>query len=265
MLSALRYGARSVLTFSRPWLFLFLGTVSTVLIVMIYNYFAQQLAVAMGPRAPRTLTLFGAQLQVINAFALMFLSIPVAAQFAQEYRYRTLTLAFLIAPKRWTVFVSKLLFSALYVALSVLVAWIVMVFVGPLIPTPINPSGGLSSFLTALSPQLPWAGTLGDSWLKILIYVLVYMSFVVSFAIITKSQALGVMIPFFYLTFVESFGAIVDVAEATWFPQWLRPFMHGQAWLTNDPQLPHAGLMFFGYAAIAFAIAFVLFVRRDSK
>ena len=265
MLSAIRYGARSVMTFSRPWLFLVLGAVSAVLMVMAYNWFAHELAISQVPRAPLPLTLFGAQLQVINVLGMMFLSVPVAAQFAQEYRYRTLALAFLVAPRRWTLFVSKIAFSAVYIVVSIIVAWIVLAIVGPLIPNPVQPNGGLSSFLTALNPNLPWAGSLGTMWWKILIYVLVYMAFVVAFAIITKSQALGVMIPFFYVLIVESFGAIVDVAEATWFPSVLRPFMFGQAWLTSDPQYPFAGVVFFGYALIALVTAFLLFIRRDSK
>ncbi len=280
MVNALRYGLVSFLKLSKPFLFFIISTVVLFCVVELSQVavdLVHQLQLQLGtPGAADQepflgLSTFGAQASVMNALFLFFLSIPVAGQFAQEYRFNMLANTFLMAPNRIAVFFSKTTFALLYVVVSLGLFSLAVPLVGPLLPLKLQDGQAAASPVFATSANITWTMTFEDSWWRVLLYILGYMAIVISISIITKSQTLGALLPFFYLGLVETVAAFADflVTEGqittNWIPEQLRFFRNGQAWINNDAAFPNAGLIYFGGCLLLLAVSLVLFVRRDTK
>lgn len=285
MINALRYGLASFLRLSKPFTFVFIATFVFLLMVELSQvalratFVAQQVLSSVAPStevqaAPAEfsgMTMFAAQANVMNALVLMFLSIPVAGQFAQEYRYNTVANAFLLAPRRTAVFVSKLALVLVYVSSSVALMWIALLFLGPLLPDPIRDGTQMYSPLYAAGLDISWQLTFQESWWRVLLYVCGYMTVVSAFAVITKSQTLGVLIPLFFLGLIETAAHISDllldggVIQLAWIPDQLRFFLQGQAWVNQDAGFPYASSIYFGGCLGLMLLSLLLFIRRDTK
>jgi hypothetical protein len=280
MLNALRYGLVSFLKLSKPFLFFGLSAVTLFCVfelsqvaVGLVNTIQLQLGEpgAVDPLTFRGLSSFGAQSSVMNALVLFFLSIPVAGQFAQEYRFNMLANTFLMAPNRIAVFFSKTTFALLYVVVALAVLVLAVVLLGPLLPIALQDGTANASPVFATSANITWTMTFADSWWRVLLYILGYMVVVISLSIITKSQTLGALLPLFYLGLVETVAAFADFLvaqgqiETNWIPEQLRFFRNGQAWINNDPGFPQAGLIYFGVCLVILAVSLILFVRRDTR
>lgn len=281
MVNALRYGLVSFLKLSKPFLFLLISALVLFCIVELSQVAAglvHQIQVQLGtPGAAEQepfpgLSIFGAQASVMNALFLFFLSIPVAGQFAQEYRFTMLANTFLMAPNRIAVFASKTAFALLYVVVSLVLLSFAVALFGPALPLRIQDDGtATASPIFATSANISWTMTFEDSWWRVLLYILGYMAIVISISIITKSQTLGALLPFFYLGLVETVAAFADFLvaqnqiQANWIPEQLRFFRNGQAWINHDATFPNAGLIYFGGCLVLLVVSLVLFVRRDTR
>jgi len=281
VVNALRYGLVSFLKLSKPFLFLLISAIVLFCVVELsqvavglVNQIQLQLGApsAIDPELFRGLSVFGAQATVMNALFLFFLSIPVAGQFAQEYRFNMLANTFLMAPNRYAVFFSKTTFALLYVVVSLGLLSLVLPLIGPVLPLKLLADGtATASPVFATSANIAWTMTFEDSWWRVLLYVLGYMAIVIGISIITRSQTLGALLPFFYLGLVETVAAFADFLvaqnqiQANWIPEQLRFFRNGQAWINHDAAFPHAGLIYFGGCLVLLAVSLVLFVRRDTK
>lgn len=302
MINATRYGLSTFLSFSKPVTFLLLATFTFLLAAEIaqvinaivfeqYTALKAQLA-AMDPAELgqmtgtdpdylktleifRPLSVFGSQLVVLNGLVLFFLSVPVAGQFAQEYRFGTLATTFLIAPRRIAVFSSKVFFALVYVAASVGIMWLIIAVAGKWLPAPIGlpveSSTGVFSPVYPAGGEFAWNLASSNDWWRVLLYVLGYMLIVVSISILTKSQTLGVLVPVFYLGFVETAAAASDslnvagVKSGDWIADPFRFFLQGHAWINQDAEYPLAGAIYFGVILILLALSLWAFVRRDAK
>ncbi len=280
MVNALRYGLVSFLKLSKPFLFLLISTAVLFCVVELSQVavgLVNQIQIQLGapsavdPELFRGLSVFGAQASVMNALFLFFLSIPVAGQFAQEYRFNMLANTFLMAPNRIAVFFSKTTFALLYVVVSLGLFSLAVPVVGPLLPLKLEDGTATASPLFATSANISWTMTFEESWWRVVLYILGYMVIVISTSIITKSQTLGALLPFFYVGLVETVAAFADFLvtqgqiTTNWIPEQLRFFRNGQAWINNDATFPHAGLIYFGGCLVLLAVSLVLFVRRDTK
>lgn len=287
MINALRYGLATFLSFSKPLTFLLLSTLTFLLVTQIGQVINQLIETAnqglsssTGGQSEleylstfRSLSEFGAQTSVMNALVLFFLSVPVAGQFAQEYRFNTLANTFIAAPRRAAVFLSKTFFALVYVAASVAIMWAIISVFGRALPAPLNQPGSTGIFNPAYSAggDFVWQLKPDEDWWRIVLYVFGYMFIVISFSVITQSQTLGVLIPVFYLGFVESAAAISDAVNMTqvkqgdWIPDQLRFFVQGHAWINQDPSYEFAGLIYFGGIAALMGVSLWLFVRRNAS
>ncbi len=280
MVNALRYGLVSSLKLSKPFLFFFISALVLFCVVELSQVavgLVNQVQLQMGtpgatdPASFPGLSTFGAQASVMNALFLFFLSIPVAGQFAQEYRFNMLANTFLMAPNRIADFASKTVFALLYVLVSVGLLSLAVVLLGPLLPLKLQDGTATASPIFATSANITWTMTLENSWWRVLLYVFGYMVIVMSLSIITKSQTLGVLLPFFYLGLVETVASFADVLvtqksiETNWIPEQLRFFRNGQAWINQDAAFSNAGLIYFGSCLILLVISLLLFLRRDTK
>lgn len=287
MINALRYGFATFLSFSKPLTFLILAGVAFTLVVEIgqainiqsLSFYQSMVESGAPPKELAGLEMFrpfstiGVQTGILNALVLLFLSVPVAGQFAQEYRFQTLATTFLIAPRRSAVFVSKTFFALLYVTAAVGIIWLVVTLLGPVLPAPITvgpESTGVFNPAYTVGGDLDWKLASSDWW-RVLLYVLGYMLIVISMAIITKSQTLGVLVPVFYLGFVETTAAVSDSINLTklktgdWIADEFRFFLQGHAWINQDADYPLAGFIYFGGILVLLGLSFWLFVRRDAK
>lgn len=269
MLNALRYGFATFLSFSKPLTFFLLAALTTYIVVEV----TQIITSTFGQIPDSTLEplgIFGAQLMVMNVMVMFFLSVPVAGQFAQEYRFTTLSNTFLIAPQRISVFVSKTVFALLYVFAAIAIIWVSFRFTATPLPLPLTGSGTLSP-LVSTDLEFTWQMISVDDRWKVLLYITGYMLIVISLAIVTRSQTLGVLLPMFYLLFIEPglmfASGYFAVMQLTWlkFIDFFRIFTHGQAWVNGEPFFPYGGIVYFGVTAMMVLWSLVLFVRRDSN
>lgn len=296
MINALRYAVASFSTFGRPILFIFLNSTAVVMITVITTMVLQPVLSATLPgmeaeTALPFMSVLGASLSVISPGAMLLLAIPVAAQFAHEYKFNILATTFLSAPRRLAVFVSKTLMTAIYVVLVVAISWLVLRTLGQTMPKefPFPENGYDSSFLYVIDYPLDpldgfdWHGMeFADSWAKIMMYVLGAMLIVLSFSVLTRSQALGITYGFLFFGVIELLAGLLPVlpqilgsvlgpatgpviAILSFIIAPFRFMYNGQAWLTNDPGSPLAGVYFFGTVALFVVLAAVVFVRRDPK
>ncbi len=280
MVNALRYGLVSFLKLSKPFLFLLISAAVLFCVVELSQVavgLVNQIQIQLGapsavdPELFRGLSVFGAQASVMNALFLFFLSIPVAGQFAQEYRFTMLANTFLMAPNRIAVVFSKTTFALLYVVVSLGLFSLAVPVVGPLLPLKLEDGTATASPLFATSANISWTMTFEESWWRVVLYILGYMVIVISTSIITKSQTLGALLPFFYVGLVETVAAFADFLvtqgqiTTNWIPEQLRFFRNGQAWINSDAAFPHAGLIYFGGCLVLLAVSLFLFVRRDTK
>jgi hypothetical protein len=280
VVNALRYGLVSFLKLSKPFLFLLISAAVLFCVVELSQVavgLVNQIQIQLGapsavdPELFRGLSVFGAQASVMNALFLFFLSIPVAGQFAQEYRFTMLANTFLMAPNRIAVVFSKTTFALLYVVVSLGLFSLAVPVVGPLLPLKLEDGTATASPLFATSANISWTMTFEESWWRVVLYILGYMVIVISTSIITKSQTLGALLPFFYVGLVETVAAFADFLvtqgqiTTNWIPEQLRFFRNGQAWINSDAAFPHAGLIYFGGCLVLLAVSLFLFVRRDTK
>lgn len=266
LINALRYGFASFLRFSKPLTFSALAAGASYLIIFLTQwYYGQDLAI-------ESLSLYGGQSVVMNSLVLFFLSLPVAAQFAQEYRFGTLGSTLLIAPKRLVLFMSKTIFALLYVAVSVILIWVIIFSSSPLFGFLPSTEGTNFSFLAVAGGSFDWtkiASDYGTALVSLMCYIFGYMLIVISLSVATKSQTLGAIIPFFYLGLVETLATLSDylvnrgAMKDDWIPESFRLFEKGQAWLVSDPNFQNSGLVYFGIAFAAFAGSALLFQRRS--
>lgn len=285
MVNAFRYGLASFFRMSKPIFFFFLSSLVALLVIELSQFViglqqslqnSQAMMTSSGDEMPVAapftgLTTFAAQGSVMNALVLFFLSIPVAGQFAQEYRFNTLANTFLIAPKRPAVFLSKAGFALGYVTVAIAVMWLAIDLFGSKLPVPVTNGSEAFSPLYVTSSNITWSMNFDSSWWRVLLYVCGYMSIVISISIITKSQTLGALLPFFYLGLVESAAAISDTLltvgaiSKDWIPEQLRFFVHGQAWVNSDSAFANSGYIYFGGCLFLLALGFLLFTKRDTK
>ena len=258
MLNAIRYGFASFLGFSKPVIFFLLAAFSAWGVI----YLTKQGVAATG----KTLSILGAQSVVMNALVMFFISIPVAGQFSQEYRFKTLGATLLMVPHRLYLLISKTLFALIYVALAVGLLWGLIAGLSNFLG--LTATGVSYSFLAVTGANFSWNLSGLDSLLRILFYVFGYMLIVISISVLTKIQALGVLIPMLYLLILESIGAASDEAQKRGFianpiiPEWLRIFKEGQAWINGDTG---AGLAFFSFSLVMFVISAFVFSKRSAS
>lgn len=270
MLNSLRYGFATFLSFSKPITFLVLALITTYIVVAATQIIATVVIGLMPDAEVQTLGVFGARVNVMNAMVMFFLSVPVAGQFAQEFRFNTLASTFLVAPNRYTLFISKAAFALTYVFASIGIIWASFNFTASIFPPALSGKGIFGPLYSA-NFELGWKLEESSDWWKVLVYVAGYMVIVIAMATITRSQTLGVLIPVFYLLFVEhgiglAFGLYrLESSELFNIFDPLRFFMQGQAWVNADAAYPYAGLIYFGGVMAMFMWSFILFVRRDAK
>ena len=299
MLNAARYALASFPTFGRPTLFLLLSVAAVVTVVRTTPFVLEPLLNSGITNAgqPSTqlpnLSVLGANLSVMSPLVLVFLSFPVAAQFAHEYKFKIISTTFLVAPRRLAVFGMKSLVTLLYVTVVLSLSWIALQTLSTVMPDtfPLPRNGFNSSFWYVVghyslqpSDGFAWNSLqFGDVWWKALLYVCGSMLVVLSLSVITKSQALGITyaLVFFAITEITPavmpylggiLGQVFGPAGANFvlffqetFGAAVRFFFNGQAWLTSDPRYPFAGVFFFGTIAFFTLIAARVFVRRDPK
>jgi hypothetical protein len=260
VINALRYGFASFLSFSKPFTFLLLSIVSS----------GALFSLALGPAQGvlgQQMSILGAQTLAMNALILLFVSVPVAGQFAQEYRFKTLGAALLAAPQRVPLFLAKNLFGLIYVAAVVAANWLFLDLFGRAMG--LGNQGTNYSIFALTGGGFSWRFTGLDAYWRMMLYIFGYMLIVIALSIVTRSQTLGILIPFFYLGIIETLGAISDglvkihAISGPFIAGQFRFFNQGQAWINADAHHPSAGLVYFGVAAGLFALSVLLFARRD--
>lgn len=261
MINAVRYGLATFLTFSKPLTFFGLAIATSI-------FFLEMSVGGNNELSREGLSYFGAQTLAMNALVLFFISVPVAGQFAQEYRFKTITSTLLMVPSRMKLFLSKTFFALLYALTSVLLMWGFMQLLG--VSQRIVATGKNYSLFALTSGNFHWSSTGVDAYARMAAYILGYMLIVIAISVATRSQTLGTLIPFLYLAIVESIAATSDaliklkVIQGPLIPDSFRFFQKGQAWINSDPHYPMAGIYYFGVCLIAFASSAVLFSRRSA-
>ena len=87
-----------------------------------------------------------------------------------------------------------------------------------------------------------------------------------SLTMITRNLALGIVLPLLIFAVIEQliqlFANLAN-GKMDWIVEIL-PFVNGNAWLTNLPDTPNAGLIFAGWVVGLYLIGSAMFFKRDA-
>jgi ABC-2 type transport system permease protein len=192
-----------------------------------------------------------------NLLVLVMLSVVASQFFGHEYRYGTIRLTLTEFPKRERVVLAKTLLLALYVTLATFVGWAVLGVVGF-----IAPEGSIGTEGPGLSIN---GGEPSELW-QVLAFSFAYCLISMSLTMITRNLALGIILPLLTFSVIEQLiqlfanlanGNMDRLVE-------ILPFVNGNAWLTNLPDSPNAGLIFAAWVAGTYLIGSAMFFKRDA-
>lgn len=192
-----------------------------------------------------------------NFLCLVMLSVVASQFFGHEYRYGTIRLTLTEFPKRERVLLAKTLVLAAYVTISTFLGWAVLGVVGS-----IAPEGSIGTKGPGLSIS---GGAASELW-QVLVFGIAYCLIAMSLTMITRNLALGIVLPLLTFSVIEGLIQLFS-RLANGGMDWLvdiLPFMNGNAWVTNLPDSPNAGLIFAAWVAGIYLVGSAMFFKRDA-
>jgi ABC-2 type transport system permease protein len=252
MINALRYESRRIASIRSTWILLGGAVIAGAGVAALFNLMlnvavnASKSDPSLGP--PPTVTLTQAiGLGIANA-AVWGLFATVAAQtFGQEYRHGTIRLTLTAFPKRWQVFVAKIIVSLAWIT----VAWVVAFAIVAVIFS----SNGVV--------ELPNAASLAAYAVRAWLIMVGFCLIVFSVTVLTRVLALGVILPILLQCaspFIILFAAAVKAVQ--WLPDYL-PITAMTQFAAGESML-RSGTVSLVWVAGLVAAAFAVFHLRDA-
>jgi ABC-2 type transport system permease protein len=192
-----------------------------------------------------------------NLLVLVMLSVIASQFFGHEYRYGTIRLTLTEFPKRERVVLSKTIMLAAFVTIATFLGWAVLGVIGF-----IAPEGSIGSEGPGLSIN---GGEPSELW-QVLVFSFAYCLIAMSLTMITRNLALGIVLPLLIFAVIEQLIQLfANLANGNmdWLVEIL-PFVNGNAWLTNLPDSPNAGLIFAAWVVGLYLIGSAMFFKRDA-
>ena len=192
-----------------------------------------------------------------NLLVLVMLSAVASQFFGHEYRYGTIRLTLTEFPKRERVVLAKTILLAVYVTLATILGWAVLGVVGYIAPEGSIGTEGLGLSINGGEPSELW---------QVLVFSFAYCLIAMSLTMITRNLALGIILPLLTFAVIEQLIQLfANLANGNmdWLVEIL-PFVNGNAWLTNLPDSPNAGLIFAAWVAGTYLIGSAMFFKRDA-
>lgn len=192
-----------------------------------------------------------------NLLVLVMLSVVASQFFGHEYRYGTIRLTLTEFPKREQVVLAKTILLAAYVTIATFLGWAVLGVIGS-----IAPEGSIGSEGPGLSIN---GGEASEMW-QVLVFSFAYCLIAMNLTMITRNLALGIILPLLTFAVIEQLiqlFANLAKGKMDWLVEIL-PFVNGNAWLTNLPDSPKAGLIFAAWVAGFYLIGSAMFFKRDA-
>ena len=192
-----------------------------------------------------------------NLLVLVMLSVIASQTFGHEYRYGTIRLTLTEFPRRERVVLAKTILLAVYVTIATFLGWAVLGVIGS-----IAPEGSIGTEGPGLSVN---GGGPSELW-QVLLFSFAYCLIAMSLTMITRNLALGIILPLLTFAVIEQliqlFANLAN-GKMDWIVEIL-PFVNGNAWLTNLPDSPNAGLIFAAWVAGTYLIGSAMFFKRDA-
>ena len=185
---------------------------------------------------------------LINPIVLVPLSVLAAMAFGGEYRFGLIRLTLTTFPQRTKVFFAKLWVVVLWMLLSLVAALALVLLISWLYRANINFNPLEIENVTFV--------------LRGLLYALGYCLFTFALVMITRNQALSIVVVILWTLLVEQLlvGFLGDRFE--WLPKAL-PMTSGAAFVAGDDLLRN-GVVFVGFLVAFLALGWALFSRRDA-
>lgn len=285
MISALRYELRRITTLRSTWV-MYACAVGFVALFAILQVTLTDLTADATGRVPLDLVLDNA----INPIAILFIATLAAMSFGHEYRHGIIRLTLTSLPRRGQVFAAK----AIVIALASLVGYALMLGTAYLVAVVAGDtrvqwiSLGKRSVTSPDGDLGEWSSLLGEDLLRSAAYVVGYSLIAFAVAALTRSLALGILIPLAASVMVEPLLIAFLETRLLWLNDVL-PFSNAGQFLdwyptgdaidlagdSADPMAPmygtgnpispvQASATFGAWITMLLAAAYALFGRRDA-
>ncbi len=185
---------------------------------------------------------------LINPIVLVPLSVLAAMAFGGEYRFGLIRLTLTTFPQRTKVFFAKLWVVVLWMLLTLIVTLALVLLISWLYRNNINFNPLEIANVTYV--------------LRGLLYALGYCLFTFALVLITRNQALSIVVVILWTLLVEQLLVGFLGSRFEWLPKAL-PMSSGAGFVTGDDMLRN-GLVFLGFLVVFLAAGWALFSRRDA-
>lgn len=245
-MSTIGYENTRISTIRSTWVILAITLVLTGGITALAASFAN-LDPATGERgAPVAMS------QVMNTISspivLVGLSAMAAMAFGGEYRFGLIRLTLTSFPRRTSVFGAKLLVVVVWLLAFLLLSAVVMV--------------GVSALFRDSVIFEPFSTSTLGALLRSLLFGLAFCLFAFAFVLITRNQALSIIIPLLWALLVEQLLTGFLGSKYEWLPKVL-PMTSGQGFINGEDMIRN-GAVYFGTLAVLLLIGWALLSRRDA-
>lgn len=182
-----------------------------------------------------------------SPIVLVPLSVMAAQSFGGEYRFGMIRLTLSSFPRRTNVMLGKLWVVTLWVVAFIVATMITALVVARFFPQYVD---------FTLDPAL------GLFALRALAYALAYCLLVFALVVITRNQALSIVLVLLWTVLIEQLALSLLGSRFTWLSKVL-PMASGSMFVEGQDMLRNAAV-FFGTTLVALLIGWLLFLRRDA-
>ncbi len=254
-MSVLLYEWRRISTLRSTWILSGLGLLQALLILVL------PLALSVEVTQSSSTSLNDLIPVTIVPIFIIFMSTIAAAAFGHDYRHGTIRTSLSLFPNRLELFLGRvtiaLLFTAGVFATTVLA----------LILT--------TTLWSSATGGFEWT-TFWPAFIRTLLYMTIYNVGVIAIVMLTRIQALGIVVPLMMTLAVEGIITFILSSRYPWISDYM-PYVEGISWAvgaTYDSSYDYTSiaavftsipLIFVGFNAVLLIIALLLFQRRDAS
>ncbi|TXH40882.1 MAG: hypothetical protein E6Q90_12860 [Actinobacteria bacterium] len=239
------YENRRIRTIRSTWIILLITLVLAGALTAGFSAMAN-LDPATGERVGRG-TLISVLAVLLSPIVLVPLSVMAAQSFGGEYRFGMIRLTLSTFPRRTRVMLAKLWTISLWVLAFLVLTTVVALVVAQLFPQYV---------------EFALDGTIALYVLRALAYGLAYCLWVFALVLITRNQALSIVLVLVWALLIEPVALQLLGGKFPWLDKAL-PMTAGAAFAQGDRMLPSAGL-YFGTTVVLLLIGWLVFTRRDA-
>ena len=250
-MAVVSYERRRIRTVRSTWVIL--------LITLLLTAAVGALIISVGKLDPETGDILGnlTTLELLNGVfasgSQLLILVPLATlaamAFGGEYRFGLIRTTLTAFPRRSGVFLAKFWVVSVYLVVFLLLCVALVLAAGQFVPSRVD---------AAIDP-LPMLGFVG----RFLAFGLMFCMFAFALAVITRMQALAIIIPVLWALIVEGVLSGILASKFEWLPKVL-PITAGSNFVAAGEEWQQGGLVMLAWVVVFMLIAWLLLLRRDA-